>query len=135
MESRFFPLFASTGNARVWAVPGRPWKERDALRLRTRGFDADVVVYGYFAALRQYELVVTAFDVRGRFTRFRKVITGDVETFLDHFETLVLEMADALGVKLQDPNLRHELTRFGTRDWRAWRACVRLWRLRVAVAG
>jgi len=122
LDSRFFPLLASAGSTRTWAVPARPWKEQDAMRLRTDGFDTDVVVYGYFSALRQYELVVTAFDVRGSFTRFRKVLTGDTENFLNHFETLILEMADSLGVALQDPNLRHELTRFGTRDWRAWRA-------------
>ena len=123
LDSRFFPLFASVGDdEKTWAVPARAWREQDALRLRTRGFDPDVVVYGHFAALRQYELMVTAFDIRGRFTRFRKVIRGDVDSFLDHFETLILEMVDSLGVERQDANLRHDLTRFGTRDWRAWRA-------------
>ena len=123
-DARFFPFIATREAKRTWAIPRRAWTERDAAEFRTDDYDADVLVFGSFRATDTYCLVVNAFDVRGHFIRFRKQIEGPVDSFLDSFERLLLDMLDALTALPADVNVRREIGRFGTRDWRAWRAYV-----------
>jgi len=122
LGARFFPLIAENKGRRTWAIPRRSWTERDAAEFHTDEYDADVLVFGSFVARQTYRLTVNAFDVRGQFIRFRKTIDGDVQTFLDDFEKLLLDMLDALGVAANHVNMRRQIGRFGTRDWYAWRA-------------
>ncbi|MFH0963382.1 MAG: tetratricopeptide repeat protein [Planctomycetota bacterium] len=122
LEAGFFPLVATIQGKRSWVVPGRRWTEKDAAEFRAPDGDPDVLVFGHFSASVDFRLVVSAFDVRGRFIRFRKVSSGPVTGFLDHLEILLLELAESLGARSLDVNLRRAIGRFGTRDWLACRA-------------
>jgi len=121
LAARFFPLVTERQGKRVWAIPQRPWTEREVVRFRADDYEPDIVVFGVFSAAQSYRLTVEAFDVRGRFFRFRKTISGVVDVFLNDFEQLLLDMFDALGETPADVNLRRRIGRFGTRDWLAWR--------------
>ena len=105
LAARFFPLVTERRGKRVWAIPQRPWTEREVVRFRADDYEPDIVVFGVFSAAESYRLTVEAFDVRGRFFRFRKTISGVVDVFLNDFEQLLLDMLDALGETPADVNL------------------------------